>query len=191
MGVGIANVTSLAYGVDYVDTIESKVGTWWWFWLIEFFSFYWVKLYVSVLKSLKQRLGESLRSLKEPPSSFQWFLGVSRHQIYWGVGSIFAVQVPGFDSQRLGPTGLGWLSRIFTFNKCPGDSVADSHLKSADLSSVLLSYFLSFPVPVFWCFPEGKVFQKVRISFNFNDFVLVVGRFHHRTHHFPDFFPYL
>lgn len=27
MGVGIANVMLLAYGVDYVDVIESKVGT--------------------------------------------------------------------------------------------------------------------------------------------------------------------
>lgn len=125
MGVGIANVMFLAYGIDYVDTIESKVGTWWSFWLIEFFSFYWVKLCISV-EIIKAEAWWILKELEGASFIFLVVLGC------WQASHLLMefVQCRFLDLtlRDSGPTGLGWLSGIFIINKCPGDSFVDSSL---------------------------------------------------------------
>lgn len=116
----------------------------------------------------------SSRGLVNP----QWASGSLLH-LFSGSSSLSGIkfagevcweQIPGPDSQRFWSNRSGIAVRSLSFDKCPWwlcyRWFSKCHLRRADLWSVPLPYFLSFPVPVFWCFPERKELLKVWISFN-------------------------
>lgn len=157
----------LAYDTDCICPIEGTVETWRWFWLIEFSSLSWVKLCYSV-ETFQAEAWWILHELQVVSFIFSVVLQVYQASNLLGkfVGSRFL----GLTLRDSGLRGLGWLSGVSLFDKCPWwfcyRWFSKCHLRSADLWSVPLPYFLSFPVPVFWCFPERKELLKVWISFN-------------------------
>lgn len=158
-GVELPDVMVLAFDSDCVYTTESKVETWPWFWLMEFFSLYWFKLYYSV--EIIQ--AEAWWISKEPPLASFIFL------VFLGIEQASKLLANLFNADSWAWPWNGCWECLF-WGHAPRDSVMDGFLSivcETLINRWLCSLFSLLPVPMFWWFLEGKEFWKVGNIFNF------------------------